>query len=417
MKTFFEQYRRWFVLAGLMLIYAASSGIVVHTLPLLYPPLIEEFDWSISQMTLPATVLSIFGAITSPPAGVLFDRFSVRRIMLVGTIGIVLSLMCFSFISSLRELVAVYLVFGLAMSLCGLTASMVILTKWFYDKRGIATGLLLMSSSLGGAIFPLILGSGIEAMGWRNAVVLVSIIAACMTLPAIIFLLLDKPKNANTETNAEPINQALRLALQGPTLSATIKTPTFYLILIGTGSIWFTVIALTQHQSLHLVLDVGIDSKLLPMVFSAFFGCSVIGKFSFGWLGDHLNKELSMIASILLLTIGLLIIRSLNADDVTMLFAYAVIGGIGFSGAFTTIQLLIAEHYAGNSYGKILAIIVMIDSLAGGVGTRVMASMRDASDSYTTGWNLLIALCIVAIISTFIVKQLHHLKPEAVHLA
>lgn len=160
MKNIFEQYRRWFVLAGLMLIYASSSGIIVHTLPLLYPPLIKEFGWSITQMTLPATVFAIFGAITSPPAGVLFDRFSVRRIMLVGTIGIILSLMSFAFISSLWQLVVVYLIFGLALSLCGLTASMVILTKWFYGKRGIATGLLLMSSSVGGAIFPLILGSG-----------------------------------------------------------------------------------------------------------------------------------------------------------------------------------------------------------------------------------------------------------------
>jgi OFA family oxalate/formate antiporter-like MFS transporter len=151
------------------------------------------------------------------------------------------------------------------------------------------------------------------------------------------------------------------------------------------------------------------------MVFSAFFGCSVIGKFSFGWLGDHLNKELSMIASISLLTVGLWLIRSLNADDVTMLFAYAVIGGIGFSGAFTTIQLLIAEHYAGDSYGKILALIVMIDSLAGGVGTRVMASMRDASGSYASGWDLLIALCLVAIVSTFLIKQLNHLKHEVAH--
>ena len=415
MKNIFEQYRRWFVLAGLMLIYASSSGIIVHTLPLLYPPLIKEFGWSITQMTLPATVFAIFGAITSPPAGVLFDRFSVRRIMLVGTIGIILSLMSFAFISSLWHLVVVYLIFGLALSLCGLTASMVILTKWFYGKRGIATGLLLMSSSVGGAIFPLILGSGIETLGWRNAVMLVSVIAACMTLPAIIFLILDKPQKTDLNIKVKSIDQIPGLGLKGPTLRATIKTPTFYLVLIATGTIWFTVIALTQHQSLHLVTDVGIDSTLLPMVFSAFFGCSVIGKFSFGWLGDHLNKELSMIASISLLTVGLWLIRSLNADDVTMLFAYAVIGGIGFSGAFTTIQLLIAEHYAGDSYGKILALIVMIDSLAGGVGTRVMASMRDASGSYASGWDLLIALCLVAIVSTFLIKQLNHLKHEVAH--
>lgn len=413
MNNFFQQYRRWFVLGGLMLIYAASSGIIVHTLPLLYPSLIDEFGWSITQMTLPATLFSIFGAISSPPAGVLFDRFSVRRIMLIGVTGIVVSLMCFSFASSLWHLVAVYVAFGLAMSLCGLTASMVILTKWFYGKRGIATGLLLMSSSLGGAIFPLILGSGIETLGWRNALILVSVIAACMTLPAILFLLLDRPESEWVLTGTESASQAPRQALQGPTLRAAIKTPTFYLVLIATGAIWFTVIALTQHQSLHLVKDVGIDPALLPLVFSTFFGCSVIGKFGFGWLSDYLNKELSMIASILLLTFGLLIIRGLDAHDTTMLFAYAAIGGIGFSGAFTTIQLLIAEHYAGNSYGKILAIIVMVDSLAGGVGTRVMASMRDTTDSYTTGWELLITLCILAIIATFIIRQLNYLKTAA----
>jgi hypothetical protein len=42
-----------------------------------------------------------------------------------------------------------------------------------------------------------------------------------------------------------------------------------------------------------------------------------------------------------------------------------------------------------------------------------MASMRDASDSYTTGWNLLIALCIVAIFSTFIIRQLNYSKTAA----
>ena len=141
MQKIFAQYRRWFVLTGLMMIYATSSGIIVHTLPLLYPSLIDEFGWSRAQMTLPATVFFIFGAITSPPAGVLFDRFSVRRIMLVGVIGLIISLMCLPLISALWQLVTVYLVFGLSLSLCGLTASMVILTKWFHEKRGRATGL------------------------------------------------------------------------------------------------------------------------------------------------------------------------------------------------------------------------------------------------------------------------------------
>jgi MFS family permease len=308
----------------------------------------------------------------------------------------------------LWQLVTVYLVFGLSLSLCGLTASMVILTKWFHEKRGRATGLLLMSSSLGGAIFPLILGAGIEALGWRGAIAFVSIMAVCMTLPALIFLIIDRPATSTLNINLETNLSRKSLIKKGPTLRAAIQTPTFYLIAIATGSIWVAIIALTQHQSLHLVKDVGVDATLLPKVFSVFFACSVVGKFSFGWLSDYLNKEFSMIISIIILGGGLLIIRSLDADDRVMLFAYAVLGGIGFSGAFTTIQLLIAQHFAGDSYGKILALIVMIDSLAGGIGTRVIAKMRDGSDSYTAGWDVLIALCVVAIVCTFIIRQLNY---------
>ena len=408
MKQIFDEYRRWFVVLGLMLIYAASNGITVHTLPLLYPPLIEEFGWSSSQMTLPAAAFFIFGAVTSPPAGALFDRFPVRRVMLVGVMGLVLSLMCFPFISALWQMVTLYLIFGLALSLCGLTASMVILTKWFDDMRGRATGLLLMSSSFGGAVFPLILGAGIENLGWRQAIGGVSIAAALMTLPALFFLVSDRSIDTAATSDMGVEQDLLAKPALGPTFIEAIKSPTFYLLAFATGAMWFTIVALTQHQSIYLVKDIGIDGSILPKVFSVFFACSVIGKFGFGLLSDYVNKEISMVCSICLLTIGLMIVRSVTSDGIDWLFTYAVIAGIGFSGTFTTIQILLAKHFAGGSYGKILASIVMIDSLAGGIGTRGVGKMRDASGSYDTGWELLIALCVIAIFCTVIIRRLAH---------
>ena len=47
--------RKWSVLSGLFLVYMASNGITLHTLPLLYPELIETFGWRASEVTLPAT--------------------------------------------------------------------------------------------------------------------------------------------------------------------------------------------------------------------------------------------------------------------------------------------------------------------------------------------------------------------------
>lgn len=412
----FSRHRRWFVLLGLMLIYAATNGIIVHTMPLLYPALIDEFSWTTQQITLPATVFYIFGAISSPPAGVLLDRFSPRKVMIWGMAGILVCLLCLALISDLWHMVAIFFGLGLSLSLCGLTASMVVLTKWFSDLRGRAIGLLLMASSLGGALFPLVLGSGMEAYGWRSAITMVSVVAVIMAIPSLLFFVLDKPAVDDSEPElklekGDDVNlgqvTAIANAPLGTTLSEAVRKPTFYLIAFATACVWFSIIALVQHQSIHLVRDVGIDRSLLPKVFSLFFACSVVGKLGFGWLGDYLNKELTLIASIATFTIGLLIIKQISGSDNLLLFVYAVVAGVGFSGAFTTIQLLIAEHYAGASYGKILAILVMVDSLAGGLGTRVIATMRDSSDNYLGALNFMIFLCVIAMLCIYVVKLLN----------
>ena len=54
--------KKWSVLSGLFLVYMASNGITLHTLPILYPELMEEFGWRESEVTLPATVFFIVGA-------------------------------------------------------------------------------------------------------------------------------------------------------------------------------------------------------------------------------------------------------------------------------------------------------------------------------------------------------------------
>ena len=384
---------KWLVLGGLMLVYAASNGVIVHTLPLLYPKLIGEFGWTTMQMTLPATAFMIFGAITSPPAGILFDRFSPRILIMCGSGGIVVSLVLYSFVTELWHMVAVYLLFGLSLSFSGLTAMMVVLTRWFDKLRGRAIGLLLMSSSFGGAVFPLLLGLGTEQYGWRMALVIVAAGALALTFVPLWLMIRDRPTSAPTGTKTGLITYG------GPTLRSALRNPTFYLLALATGSMWFAIVALLQHQSIYLVRDVGIGQATLPIVFSVFFSCSIIGKFAFGWLGDLIDNDLALIASICTFAASLVVVRQMSPESSAMLYSYAILAGIGFSGVFTTIQLSIAGHFAGGSYGKILAILVMIDSLAGGLGTAVIANIRDQSGSYVFGFNLLLGLCVFAAIS------------------
>ena len=403
-------YRGWWVLAGLVLIYAATNGILMHTLPLLYPALIDEFGWSQVQVTLPATVFFVVAAITSPPAGALLDRYSARKIILVGVVGIAIGLYAYSRVSELWQLVAVYVLFALSLSLSGLVSNMLIVTRWFLRLRGRATGILLMASSVGGALFPLLLGRSMEAFGWRGALGLFAAIAAALTILPLVFLVRNRPQDVGLEIDGDaqaaadtPIKVAGKSS--GPTLREAVRQPRFYLIAFATGAVWFTIISLVQHQSIYLAKDLGIDRSLLPPIFSTFFACSVVGKFGFGWLSDRLDKGRTLNLSVGVLIVGLVLLRFVDAEHSAALFAYAAIAGIGFSGAFTCIQLLIASFYAGASYGKILALLTLMDTLAGALGTRLIGVIRETTGSYLPAFDLMIGCSVAAIVCVFLIGR------------
>ena len=382
--------RKWPVLSGLFLVYMASNGITLHTLPLLYPELIETFGWRASEVTLPATVFFIVGALTSPPAGWLLDRYSSRLIIALGGLLLCIGLVAYGMTQTLWQLVAVYALLGLALSLCGLVSNMVMLTSWFASGRGRATGILLMASSLGGALFPFIVGTGLEQSGWRTTVMLAGIGVGIAILGSAWLLLRDGRLTSQAAPAPSPSPRGVG------SLNAALKERRFYAIIFITGSLWFIIIALTQHQSIHLARDIGLAKTLLPAVFSLFFGSSVIGKLGFGLLSDRFDLHKVMAISILLLALALLLLAQLSALDRALLYLYAVMAGIGFSGTFTCIQLLIASHYSGTHYGRILAIVVLIDTLCGALGTRVVALLRESQGNYQMALTIMATLALIA---------------------
>ena len=76
----------WWVLVGLFLIYAASNGILLNTMPRIFPNLATEFGWTNEQVTRPANMFFALVAFLNPVAGWLLDRYSIRRLMLIGTV-------------------------------------------------------------------------------------------------------------------------------------------------------------------------------------------------------------------------------------------------------------------------------------------------------------------------------------------
>lgn len=401
----------WIMLGGLCLTYAASNGILLNTLPLFYPSLIEEFAWDAAEVTGPASLSFFATAVLSLGVGYLVDKFAPRPMMIIGSLLFVGVLLAFRYISTLDQMKMIYVGFSVALALNGILPSMVVTSRWFKRYRGLAVGILLMASSFGGAVLPLIVGPILADDGWRTALLTIAGVGfVMMVLPCVITLRNDPSEKGTVpdgkiETEEVP-EKAVQGVAAGISLIDAMKTPMFYLLAFSTGVMWFCISGVVQHQSIYLGSDMKLPGEQLAQVFSVFFFSSVIGKVLFGWLSDRFPKVNIMMLATANLTVGLVIFRFVDGDSMTSILTYAVVYGIGFSGAFTMIQLMIAELFAGPTYGRILGVYVFIDTLAGGVGVLALGQMRVAFDSYIPAIDLMIALCVAAFISILFIKKI-----------
>ena len=388
----------WAVLIGLLLMYAASNGIVLNTVPLFFPEIIKEFNIDQADVQRGPALLFLLIALLSPLMGYLLDRFNARLLITLGAIGLALDVLFFSQIANYQQFLIFYVAYSFCLALCGIISSMYLVTNWFHKHRGKAVGILLLGSSLGGAIFPPLAGKWIKTMGWQAAAGQLGIIAAVIILVPLFFI--RNKKRAEFSASFSSLQTQLYPDI---TLKEAVRTPTFYFLLVGTSVLWFCINGIINNNALYLS-DLKLDPKQAGGIIGLFFTCSVFGKLIFGFLSDYFSKKYIMILAIVNLLAGSILLK-MTVNDLTFLKAYAVCFGIGFSGAFTMIQLLVAELYQGKNYGSILGVVTMIDTLAGSAGALVLGILRKNSGSYLSSFNLMITLCIVALIATVFVKS------------
>jgi MFS transporter, OFA family, oxalate/formate antiporter len=411
----------WWVLFGIFASYTALVGIQVYTLPLFYPELIREFHWSTENVTRAATIFFLTGAIITPFVSSLFDRFSARTFMIAGALATVIGLFSYSMLRTLTQMTAIYMVFSLSQVCAGQVPTMLVVTRWFKRYRGIAVGITLMGPDVGGAIFPLVVKHVLSKGDWRDALLVLMPISGIMMLLPMIFLIRSRPEDKGLQPDGDPPQpKAAEAPVKnaphvGLTLKEALHMPAFYILAFATGSLWFCMNGIVQHQTIFMSSELGLKMDTLPVIVSAVFWFAIIGKLLIGYLSDHFDKIIIMFIVVIALAVGLSILRFSSADHLLGLYCYAAVFGIGYSGTFTMIQLVIAEFYSGQSYGKILGILTMVDVGSGGLAITVIARMQESYQSYLPVIQMLIALCcVVAILVLLLYRMRRNILRKAV---
>ncbi|MCU0390484.1 MAG: MFS transporter [Thermoflexibacter sp.] len=396
----------WWVLFGLFLMYAGSS-IGVSTFPLLNAELREIHGWTHEQVSLGPTFLYMAISIVAIFSGALIDRYQPKIVIIIGSICSIFSILLYYIVDTIPLLISVYLIFSIAITNTGVLSGMAVITRWFKKYRGIAAGIFTTGSSLGGIIFPKMVSILVAKYGLDTAILGLAA-AGSLFIIVPLFIIKNNPQEVGTSIDGNKeidssTESAKHIAPTGVSLKEASQTIEFYMLLFITGSMWLVINTLVQHLSL-LFKDLNISIQEAGTIQMLFFTCSLTGKFTFGWLSDKFSKKSIMLLAGVNMSLGcLLMLMAISQPN--LLYGAVLVYGIGFSGTFTMVQLLVAEYYTGKHYGKILGVVITIDNLAGALGIYLLGNLRTSSGSYTSGFTLMLILCILATICTILLKK------------
>lgn len=393
----------WVIVAVSTLALLISNGLSIGGIPVFYKPIQQDLltIGTVTMQTkdsvtgLAAGLTFLLAGIFSLIVGVLIQKYSLKLLMLVGSVTLGGGLAFYSQASAPWQIYLSHSLLGLSLGLVGVMIQTVLIANWFRRKRGTAMGIVLTGTSFGGALIPFVSRPLIESYGWRTAMLMLSSIIWFILIPAVIFLVKDRASDVGENFDGEeqipssddagekPKNQ---VAPGGMTLQEALKTPSFWVLSLCAAAIFYPIFTTSQQFILHIQSpSIGATAAQAAQAQSWLFITSVGGKFLFGFLSDKLpTVRVMLICCGVMFLSTLMLLGFLNA---TTIFWFLLPFGLGYGGTFVLIQLLAVEFYGLRDIGRILGLLTVIETVGGFIGSVVTGRLAAASGGdYTTAF-------------------------------
>ena len=287
------------------------------------PEMIKTFKVSASElgnfsaMYLYATTLFVFFV------GATLDRFSVRKLVLTAMASCVLFTTIFAISTSLTMAEIFRFLSGISGAYCFLSC-IVLASRWFPAKQlALATGLIVTMAMIGGTLAQTPLTMLVASVGWRQAILLDSILGA-LFLVAMYCVVSDYPENY-----AKPTKKAVQRSFLGSIFHAVsglqnwlcgAYTSLMNLMILVMGATWGNA----YLESVHHLSRTEASVATMMIYIGTIIGSPVVG-----WYSDKIGKrKRPMIeGAVVALVLSLILVYTPNLSAFTI---STLMFGLGF---------------------------------------------------------------------------------------
>ena len=371
---------RWaYVVVGVAVLL--FSGMV-YAWSVLSGPIAAEFpQWSQSQLSLTFTIVMACFCLGGMTGGFLSGKVSQKVYLWVSA---ALFLVGFFMASRIQSLAGLYISFGV---ICGFASGIsyngVLSTvgKWFPDKQGLVSGILLMGFGL----------SSFLVFGIVTAVVM-----------AICGFLLEKPGPDFSAPAAAGKKKAVCPVAAELKAGQMVRQGSFWLFYLWAILVSAAGLALvSQASGIAREVGSGVSASTIATVVGMISIFNGIGRVIFGSMFDRVGRRLTMqLVNILFIVTAVILVFALKVSSFPVLVVGFVLGGLSYGGVTPTNAAFTSSYYGLQNYALNLALIntnLMIASF----GSTIAGGLYDSSGSYMSTYLMMAVLAAAGILASF----------------
>ena len=377
---------------GWTVLFAAGSSMVVRnsaaslTLAVFIFPMSEDLGWSRTLIAGAASLGGLVATVASPVVGWALDRYG-ARVILTGSV-LILGLSTVS-LAWATVPIAFYLAYGLGRVIFSSPLNIgpsVVVSRWFVRRRGLATGFLFLSHSLGMITFPLIAGLVIKYRGWEDAWIVLGVLVWILALGPVSMLVRQTPEEVGLLPDGDPPKSQAGGAEtsavteeQNWTLREAARTPTLWLLAMATGSLFLLQSGTNIHQGAYFLdqgLGVGVSAATLSLN-AVFTG---VGSIFWGWLVDRVPVRFTYAGVALMMAVALILFPM--ADTTVEALIVASIFGAAVGGILVVPVVAYANYFGRRSLSAIRGVTEPFVSLGQAIGALFSGIVYDVTGSY-----------------------------------
>ncbi len=378
-----------FLILGLVLTARSSLGLMI-------PRWETEFGWDRTFLASGGAVMLVVIACGAPLAGLLIDRVGSRIVYMVALVVVGIAMAATAAMTGAWQFLWIFCVLG-GVGFSAISAPMIgtTITLYFEDHRGLATGIATAGATGGVMLLMPVLAVGVETIGWRISYVLVGL--ACAGFAVLAFAVIKREPARHRAQRSRSLGLAADLRL-------IVAGRTFWLLFAGFVICGFTTVGAIRVHLLPYAASCGFPPLQSATAFGVLAVFSMIGMIGYGWLADRYHRP-TLLASIYFLRAFTFILLMYAANDISLLFIFAVIFGIFDFSTFPIVASLVASHMGLRVMGLSMGLLFAGHSLGGAAGAYLGGWLFDLFQRYDWVWIASLALSLLAALVSIMIHE------------